>query len=256
MKRYTVKQVARLSGVSVRTLHHYDNIGLLKPAEVGLNGYRYYGRQDLLRLQQILLHRELEFPLEAIRAVLAAPDFDRVEALRRHRKTLAAQATRYRRLLKTLDETLAAIEGETDMNDEDLYQGFAPEKQAEYEGWLVDRYGDGMKARVDDSKARLKGWKKADFEAVKVEGEAIERAVAAALSSGLPADCETVQDEIRRHCAWVSHFWTPNREAYAGLGQLYLEHPDFTARYEAVAAGLTAYMADAMRVFAERELPV
>src|ERR1700746_3216572 len=102
-KLYTVKALAKLSGVSVRTLHHYDQIGLLKPACVGANGYRYYGREEMLRLQQILFHRELEFPLEAIAAVLARPDFDRMEALRRHRETLAAKADRYRKLLKTLD---------------------------------------------------------------------------------------------------------------------------------------------------------
>src|ERR1700742_1594971 len=100
MALYTVKQVAKMAGLSVRALHHYDQIGLLKPASVGQNGYRYYGRDELLRLQQILFHRELEFPLEAIAQVPDKPDFDRVAALRRHRGRLAAEAQRYRRLLK------------------------------------------------------------------------------------------------------------------------------------------------------------
>src|ERR1700759_4025691 len=113
MSDYTVKQVAELSGVSIRTLHHYDQIGLLKPASVGENGYRYYGREELLRLQQILLHRELEFPLDPIGQVLDQPGVARVAALRRHRDRLAGEVKRYRRLLKTLDDTLAAIEGET-----------------------------------------------------------------------------------------------------------------------------------------------
>jgi MerR family transcriptional regulator, thiopeptide resistance regulator len=254
MKRYTVKQTARLSGVSVRTLHHYDELGLLKPAEIGANGYRYYGREELLRLQQILLHRELEFPLEAIRAVLAAPDFDRAEVLRRHRATLNAQAQRYRRLIRTLDETLAAIEGETAMTDKDLYEGFAPEKQAEYEDWLVDRHGEGMREKIDETRKRVKGWNKADMEEIQAESVAVEQALGSALRKGEPADSAAVQALIRRHHAWVSRFWTPNRTAYIGLGRLYLEHPDFTARYEAVAPGLTEYMAEAMRVFAEREL--
>ena len=88
MSAYTVKQVAELSGVSIRALHHYDEIGLLKSAYVGTNGYRYYGRDELLRLQQILFHRELGFPLEEIRRVLSAVDFDRVAALRAHRARL------------------------------------------------------------------------------------------------------------------------------------------------------------------------
>src|SRR5215472_17028916 len=130
MGDYTVKQVAKLSGVSIRTLHHYDEIGLLKPARVGANGYRYYGRDELLRLQQILLHRELGFALDDIRQVLGAAEFDRKAALRAHRERLVGEMARYRRLVETLDATLAALEGKTEMNDKILYHGFSPEKQA------------------------------------------------------------------------------------------------------------------------------
>src|ERR1700730_16596985 len=144
MSVYTVKQVAKLSGVSVRALHHYDEIGLLKPAHVGANGYRYYGRDELLRLQQILFHRELGFPLDEIRQVLNAPEFDRVAALRAHRERLMGEVRRYRRLLRTLDATLAALEGDSDMDDKAMYRGFSPEKQAEYEAWLVSRLGRGV----------------------------------------------------------------------------------------------------------------
>src|SRR5438105_14624569 len=95
----TVSEVAKLSGVSVRTLHHYDEIGLLKPDSVGANGYRYYGRDELLRLQQILFHRELGFPLEEIAKVLDAPGFDRAAALRAHRDKLQAERRRYGQLV-------------------------------------------------------------------------------------------------------------------------------------------------------------
>ncbi len=188
MSRYTVKQVATMSGVSVRTLHHYDQIGLLRPASVGENGYRYYGREELLRLQQILFHRELEFPLEAIAAVLAAPDFDRTAALRRHRSKLEAEARRYRRLLRTLDETLATLEGATDMNDRDLYLGFAPGKQAEHEAWLVDRYGPEARAEIDYSKTVMKGWSAGDAADLQAELEAVESGLARAMADGLPPD--------------------------------------------------------------------
>ena len=95
MSDYTVKHVAKLPGVSVRTLHHYDGIGLLKPGTVGANGYRYYGRDELLRLQQILFHRELGFPLAEIARVLDAPDLDRAAALRRHRERLESETTKW-----------------------------------------------------------------------------------------------------------------------------------------------------------------
>jgi len=256
MKLYTVKEVAKLSGVTVRALHHYDQVGLLKPAQVGENGYRYYGREELLRLQQILFHRELELPLEAIADVLDQPGFDRVGALRRHRKTLSAKAARYRRLIQTLDRTLAALEGETDMKDEDLYQGFAPAKQAEYEAQIIDRFGEQARASIEASRKAMKTWSKADWERQGGEYAEVESSLGKALADGLPPDSEPVLALIRRHHAWVGAMWsrTPSREAYIGLGQLYSDHPDFRARYEAVQPGLTEYLAAAMRAFAEREL--
>lgn len=256
MSRYTVRQVAKMSGVSVRTLHHYDQIGLLKPASVGENGYRYYGREELLRLQQILFHRELEFPLEAIRAVLAAPDFDRKAALRRHRERLDAEARRYRRLLRTLDDTLAALEGETDMNDKTLYQGFAPEKQAEHEAWLVDRYGTQARAEIDHGKAMMKGWKADDFQDFKAEIEAIEAGLAKAMTDGLPPDSAPVTAIMRRHHTVVARTWKspPTREAFTGLAAIYGDHPDFRSRYEDRARGLLEYIQAAMAGFAETEL--
>lgn len=256
MSRYTVRQVAKMSGVSVRTLHHYDQIGLLKPASVGENGYRYYGREELLRLQQILFHRELEFPLEAIRAVLAAPDFDRKEALRRHRSRLDAQARRYRRLLRTLDDTLAALEGVTDMSDKDLYLGFAPEKQAEYEAWLVDRHGDGMQDHIDHGKAVMKDWKADDVAGFKAEIEAIEADLARAMTDGLPPDSAAVAAIMRRHHAWVGRTWKqpPPKEAFIGLAAMYGDHPDFRSHYEDRAAGLLGYIQAAMTAFADAEL--
>jgi len=256
MKRYTVKQVARMAGVSVRTLHHYDDLGLLKPAEVGANGYRYYGREELLRLQQILLHRELEFPLETIAEVLNAPGFDRVQALKRHREVLASRASRYRRLIKTLDATLAELEQETDMDDKDLYKGFAPEKQAEYEAWLIDRGGDQMKTAIDASKQAMKSMCKADFQAMMAKWEGIEGDMAKALTDGLPVDSVAVQAIMRRHHAWIAISWgrEPEPESFAGLGQIYLDHPDFRAKFDNKQAGLAEYFALAMRAFADAEL--
>jgi DNA-binding transcriptional MerR regulator len=250
---YTVKQVAKLSGVSVRTLHHYDEVGLLKPDSVGANGYRYYGKDELLRLQQILFHRELGFPLEEIRQVLDAPDFDRAAALKAHKARLEAQTKRYRRLVKTIEATLAELEGERQMDDKDLYKGFAPEKQAEYEAWITERYGAD---KVEASKARMKGWQAADFQALQGDFETLEAGMAKALTDGLPADSAAVQAIMRDWAQWIGRTWgrAPTGEAFAGLGQLYQSHPDFRARYDGRAAGLTDYLAEAMRVFGEREL--
>jgi DNA-binding transcriptional MerR regulator len=256
MSVYTVKDVARLSGVSIRALHHYDEIGLLKPACVGANGYRYYGRDELLHLQQILFHRELGFPLEQIRQVLGAADFDRIAALRAHRERLMGEVRRYRRLVRTLDATLAALEGDTDMDDKAMYRGFSPEKQAEHEAWLVTRFGGDARARIDDAKARMKDWSQADLDHYLAEAEAIEIALAQAMANGLPAGSSAASELIGRLHGWVGRGWNrpPGRKAFIGLGKLYQEHPDFRARYESRATGLTDYIADAICAFAEREL--
>jgi MerR family transcriptional regulator, thiopeptide resistance regulator len=185
MSVYTVKEVAQLSGVSVRTLHHYDEIGLLKPSSVGANGYRYYGRDELLRLQQILFHRELGFPLQEIRQVLSAPEFDRVATLRAHRERLMGEVRRIRRLVRTLDDTLAALEGDTDMNDKAMYRGFSPEKQAEHEAWLIAHLGGNVRTRIEQAKTAIKGWSTADFDCHLAEGERIETALTQALTDGV-----------------------------------------------------------------------
>ena len=135
----TVKQLARLSGVSIRTLHHYDEIGLLKPAFTGENRYRYYGREELLRLQDILFHRELGVPLQEIGKLLDLQGRDRAAMLAEHREWLDQRIKRSRQLLRTIDRTIAELNGEGPMDDKDIYKGFAPEKQAEYEDWLVER---------------------------------------------------------------------------------------------------------------------
>jgi len=254
---WTVKEVAKLSGVSVRALHHYDEIGLLKPDSVGANGYRYYGRDQLLRLQQILFHRELGFPLDEIRQVLDAPGFDRVAALKAQRERLEAETKRYRRLLKTIDETLAALQGATKMDEKAMYKGFDPEKQARYESELVDRFGEKVKPAIEASRARFAGMSQAEVAQTVADAEAIEADFAKALQAGLPADSEAVAAIARRHAVWVGASWNaaPTAERYKGLAQLFLDHPEFRARYEGRAAGLTEYLAAAMRAFADKELP-
>ncbi len=256
MSGHTVKQVARVSGVSVRTLHHYDEIGLLKPASVNAKGYRYYGREELLRLQQILFHRELGFSLEEIGRVLDAKGFDRIGALKAHRAKLEAAARRYRRLMRTIDHTLATLEGDAKMDGKAMYRGFDPEKQSGYERELVDTHGPGMQGHIDKAKAGMAGWTQADFDAMQAEAEAIEAGMAKALVEGLPADSAAVTGLMRRQHAWVGRSW--NRPApaaaFAGLGQMYCDDPRFRERYDGRQAGLAEYMAVAMRAFAEREL--
>lgn len=258
MSPYTVKQMAKLSGVSVRALHHYDALGLLRPSSVGGNGYRYYSREDLLRLQQILFYRELETPLRDIQTALDDPDFDAAVALRGHRARLAAEAERYDRLVQMIDQTLETLNGDETMDDKTMFLGFSREKQAAHEAWLIETHGGDMPERIAQSQAGTKDWTTRDGVAFQEEAKAIEYDMARALTQGLPADSEVVRKIMQRHWNWVAKAWNrrPEPAAFAGLGQMYLDVPEFTARYEAVTPGLTEYLAEAMRVFARADAPL
>ncbi len=254
MANYTVRQVAKLSGVSVRTLHYYDEIGLFKPTDVGANGYRYYDRAALLRLQQILFYRKLGMPLEQVKQTLDAEDFDLASALAEHRRHLLDEVVRNQNLIRTIDETLKELNGETTMPDQDRFKGFAPEKQAEYEDYLVDRYGDHAKQKIAESHQRVGKMSAEQMAAIQAEGDQVNKDLVAEIERGAAPDDETVQTLVGRHHAWVSHFWVPNAEAYAGLGQLYLDHEDFRAFYDKYDPRLVEFLATAMKIYAANEL--
>src|SRR4029434_7895557 len=146
--------VAAMSGVSVRTLHFYDEVGLLKPAYHGANGYRFYEEPQLLALQQILFYRELGFELKQIKEILARSDFDKVAALKSHRKVLRKNLARTRELIATIDKTIKHLKGTRKMKKEELFVGFSPEEQAKHEQYLIDRFGEGMRDGIAESKKK------------------------------------------------------------------------------------------------------
>lgn len=254
MKDLTVKQLAAISGVTVRTLHHYDEIGLLKPASVGSNGYRYYGRRELLRLQRILFHRELGVPLGSIAELLDLEDEDQVGVLLQHRARLAAERERYGVLIETIDRTISELKGETPMKNADLYKGFSPEKQAGYEAWLIDRYGEPMREGIERSRKSYEQMSPDERESAGKELYAVEQALADGLRAGVDPASEAIDQLIVRHRAWVGTMWGRpcSTTAYAGLADSYLAHPDFVARYEQIEQGFAAYLAKAMKSHAEK----
>ena len=255
-RTYTVSQLARLSGTSVRTLHHYDEIGLLKPASVGENGYRYYGREELLRLQSILVHREFGIALGDIAVLLDSVGFDRLQALREQRGRIEAEADRYRRLARTIDRTIAELEGRDTVMDKQLYEGFSPEKQANYEAWIIDKYGDQARARIEAGREAMKAMSPDQQQDWMAEVAGLEADLAKAMGQGMPADSEGLEPILSRHHAWVGRTWKtpPTAVAYAELAELYSTNPEFRARYEGVAPGLADWMASAMKAYAGRAL--
>lgn len=256
-RTYAVGELAKLSGVTIRTLHHYDAIGLLAPASIGENGYRQYGRDELLRLQQILFHRELGLSLSDIAAVLDAPAFDRLAALQRQRDSVLARADRDRRLLETIDRTIADLHGDLTMSDRNLFHGFEPEKQAEYEAHIIARYGREARRHIEVGRRRMAEMTPEEMQAHMVELASIEADLAKAVEAGVAPDDPLLDPVLTRHHAWVGASWAspPSGDAYAGLGELYASHPDFIARYEAMQPGLAAWLKEAMAAFARRLLP-
>lgn len=255
MKTYSVAQLARLAGVSVRALHHYDEIGLLKPAHIGQNRYRYYGPEELLRLQQILIHRELNIPLREIGAILDAPGFNRLETLEQQRDKLAAEAKRYALLVRTIDRTIEKLKGDRAMKDADLYKGISPEKQAEYEKWLIARYGDPMRESIAVSQRSYAKLTEAEKQGAMDELKAIEQGLSDAMRLGVPADSPDLDPLHARQQNWLALMWGKPcpPEAFSGLADMHLSHPDFVSRYEAIAEGFSDWHAEAMKAWAARQ---
>jgi len=247
---YTIGQLARMAGVTVRTLHHYDQIGLLAPAGRTKAGYRLYGEDELLRLQQILLFRELEMELAEVRRILDDPGFDPLAALERHRQLLWRRVERLDRILQTIDRTMSKLkEDDMTLTDEELYEGFSPEQRERYQREAREMYDPAL---VEESERRVRKMSREQWQAVKDEGDAVTRALAA-LTDREPGDPE-VQELIGRHHAWIENFYPCSAEVYRGLAGGYAEHPEFRAFYEKYRPGLADFMRAAMNHHADEVL--
>jgi DNA-binding transcriptional MerR regulator len=246
----TVRRLAKLAGVTVRTLHHYDQIGLLRPSARTAAGYRLYGEADRLRLQQILLFKEMDVALEQIRQILDDPQFDLVQALRSHRQALQQRAVRLETLLHTIDKTIATLTEDRPMlTVEELYEGFSPEDAERYRREARANWGEEM---VEASEQRARQMSKAEWQAVGQQGEAVAQRMADLM--GHSPDDPAVQAAIAQHHAWIEHFYPAPAELYRGLGQMYVEHPEFRAYYEKYRPGLADFMQAAMAHYADTAL--
>jgi DNA-binding transcriptional MerR regulator len=250
---YTVTKLAKISGVSSRTLRFYDEIGLLKPAFYGENQYRYYEEEQLLMLQQILFFRELGFPLSDIQRVIECDDFNKIESLNMHKSVLQSSLEKTETLIKTIDKTISHLRGKLIMRDAEMFDGFDPKKQQEHEKYMLDA-GILTQQQIDESWKKAAHWKKQNWEQYKDEGEQINQELAAAMKNHLKPDSEEVQLLIQRQYNWVNQFWTPTKETYSSLAQMYLDHPDFRAFYNKYHSNLVEYIAEAIRIFINHKL--
>lgn len=219
---YTINKVAQLSGVTVRTLRFYDEIGLLKPAFVALNGYRYYQEKQLLLLQQILFFRELGFELKHIQDILAQTDFDKLKTLHEHKQLLQKRRSQLTQLLKTIDTTIMHLTENNKISDRALFKGFNPEEQTEHEAYLRASC-DNIQEYIDESHAKVAQWSQADWKKASEEFDAICTSLAKLLQNNYSTQSREVQKIIHTHFNWIKKFWTPDKESYRGLGKLYTE---------------------------------
>lgn len=253
---YTVTKLAKISGVSVRTLHWYDKVDLLKPAYHGANGYRYYEEEQLLMLQQILFFRELGFELNQIEKILRRSDFDKMKALSSHRQVLQKNVERTKKLIKTIDRTIEHLKGNKTMKDHEMYLGFSNEKQEEYQKYLINRFGDKIEDSIKESNEKVKNMSKEDFEKSKKEWVHILDDLSKLWKKEARASSSEVQKIIRRHYEWLKKYWTPDRASYAGVGEGYtgFEWKDAFKPYDPEHPKFAGFFAEGIKVFAEKEL--
>jgi DNA-binding transcriptional MerR regulator len=233
--------LADLAGITPRALHHYDHIGLLRPTFTGDNGYRYYTPDALLRLQQIMLYRELDFSLAEIQAILDEPQFDLVAALHSQKRTLQQRLTHMNELLHTIDRTLLHLEEGQPVASHDLFAGFDEARQAHYEQEIAEKYGE---AGVIESRKRWQGYSAQQKQAIQDEGNAIYRDFVAHIdeeASGLAN-----QKIVARWHDHLRYFYEPTRAIMLGLAEMYVTHPDFVARFSQLHPNLPAALHDAI----------
>jgi DNA-binding transcriptional MerR regulator len=251
MKRlYQVSQVAELAGVSVRTLHHYDAIGLLAPSARSPAGYRLYDDDDLLRLQQVVIGRELGLSLEDIRRSLDDPGFDRRAALLAQREQLRTRVHRTTAMVDAIDRALALVQETDPMNIDmkQLFDGFDPEQ---HEDEARERWG-GTDAYAA-SKRRTRSYSRADWERLHAEQAAVYADAAAALAAGTAADADAAMAIAERHRLSIDRWFYPCSHAmHRGLADMYEADERFAANIDKHGAGLTAYLAAAIRANAAK----
>jgi MerR family transcriptional regulator, thiopeptide resistance regulator len=245
---YTVKRLSELAGITIRTLHYYDEIDLLKPSRVGANGYRHYDENALLRLQQILFYREMGMELMEIKEILDSPDFDLLAALRSHRTALEEKLSRLQKLVHTVDETIRHIAGEIDMSDKQFFEAFSEEQQEEYTrlAWL--EYGPDL---VNESVRRWKSYTKAQQQAILAEAGQIYTEIAQAMESELSPQSVEVQAILQRWHENLRYFYEPTLDVLRGLGEHYNAHPEFNANFAKLHADLPAYLQEAITQYVD-----
>jgi DNA-binding transcriptional MerR regulator len=247
---YTVLKLAKLAGVSSRTLRFYDEIDLLKPAKINSSGYRIYGQTEVDCLQHILFYRELGFSLDKIQEAIHAPNFNKTEALKKHYDQLQKKKEQLETLISNVKKTIAAQEGGIKMSDKEKFEGFKQdlidENEAKYGKEVREKYGDDS---VNSSNEKLKDMSQSDYEEVtRLEKEVIDILVKA-YKGGDPTS-KAAQKAVDLHRQWLTFYWNEySKEAHMGLAQMYVDDKRFSDYYDKHQPGLAKFLRDAIREY-------
>ena len=247
---YTVQKLAKLAGISTRTLRYYDEIGILKPARINSSGYRIYGQAEVDRLQQILFYRELGVGLDSIKNIVTSPSFDGAIALREHREKLLEKRNQLDLLIANVEKSIALTEGRTKMSDEEKFEGFKQKMIDDNE----KKYGEEVRAKygnetVDKSNAKLKNMTQEEYDQVTNLAKQVEETLVEAFATGDPAG-ELAQKAVDLHRQWLSFYWPKyTKEAHAGLAQMYVDDERFKAYYDKGQPGTAEFLRDAIYIY-------
>lgn len=248
---YSVGQVAGFAGVTVRTLHHYDEIGLLVPGERSHAGHRRYGDADLDRLQQILFYRELGFPLDEVAALLDDPDTDPREHLRRQHEVLTARIARLQEMAAAVETAMEAKKMGINLTPEEKFEVFGDHDPDQYTDEVERCWGDTD--AYQESQRKAASYTKEDWQRINDEFDAVHARMAGLLARGLPADSVEAMDVAEEHRRFISRFhYACSYEMHTCLGEMYVADERFTATYEAIRPGLAVYVRDAIVANAAR----
>lgn len=247
---YTINKLAKLAGVSTRTLRYYDELGLLSPARISSNEYRIYGEKEINRLQQILFYRELGVSLEEIRTILASKDFDGLSALESHLSALLARREQMDLLVANVEKTIKTMKGEMIMSDQEKFEGFLQKQvdhnERQYGEEARAKYGD---ERINRSNTKVLNMSKEKFIELEMLTEDLNKTLKAAFEQGDPAS-ELAQETCELHKKWLCFYWDDyNKEAHKGVTQMYVDDPRFTAYYDKIAPGCAAFLRDAVAIY-------
>jgi DNA-binding transcriptional MerR regulator len=247
---HSVGQTARYAGVSVRTLHHYDELKLLSPSGRTRAGYRRYDDADLQRLQQILFYRELGFSLEEIATILDDPHADAMTHLRRQRELLTARIARLSDMVAAVQRAMEAQHMGISLTPEERFEVFGEHDPDQYAGEVRERWGETEAYR--QSQRRAGTYTKEDWLTIKAAGADLDERFAAALREGIPADSPRAMALAEEHRQYINRwFYECGYDTHRGLGDLYLADERFTERYEQIQAGLAGYLRNAIHANAD-----